>query len=62
MVLSHGITQWHLHLSLVVEVHSIDNLLLSVLHDLPDGAADHVTGWKGSDGQTVSFACPRIQK
>jgi len=62
MVLRHDITQWRLHLSLVVEVHRIDNLLLSVLHDLPDGASDHVTGWQGSDGQAVSFPCPRIRK
>ena len=41
----------------MVEVHSIDNLLLSVFDYLPDGATDHVSSWKGSDGQAVPFPC-----
>lgn len=46
-----------LHFSFVVEVHSINNLLLSVLHNFPNRASDHVTSWKRSDGETVSFPC-----
>ena len=45
------------HLSFVVEVHRVNNLLLPILHNLPDGPSDHVTSRKWSDGQTMSFPC-----
>lgn len=45
------------HLSLMVEVHSINDLLLPVLHNFPNSASDHVTSGKRSDGKAVSFPC-----
>ena len=42
-------------LLLVVVVHSVDDVLLPVLHNLPDGPADHVTGWDGSHRQSLHF-------
>lgn len=50
----------HLHLPLVVEIHSIDDLFLSVLHYFPYSATDHVTRRKWGDGQTVTFSCSLI--
>lgn len=50
------------HLSLVVEVHSINNLLLPILHNFPNSASNHVTSWKRSDGETMPFPCQVIKK
>lgn len=45
------------HFSLMVEVNSINNLLLAILHNFPNGASNHVTGRKWSDGKAVPFPC-----
>ena len=46
-----------LPLFLVVIVDGVNNLLLSVFHDLPDRSADHVTGRQRSDLYAVTFTC-----
>ena len=40
-------------LFLVVVVHSVHDVLLAVLHDLPDGAADHVASRERRHGQSL---------
>lgn len=45
------------HFSLVVEVHSVNNLLLSILHNFPNCSSDHVTSWERGDGKAVTFSC-----
>lgn len=47
----------YLHFSLVVEVHSINNFLLPILDNFPNGSSNHVSSWKRSDGKTVSLPC-----
>ena len=42
---------------LVVEVNCVHDVLLALLDDLPDGAADHVAGGEGGDGDALAFAC-----
>ena len=42
-------------LLLVVVVHSVDNVLLPILHNLPDGPADHVASRDGGHRQTLHF-------
>lgn len=46
-----------LHFSFVVKVHSVNNLLLSIFNNFPNGPSDHVTSWKGCDGEAVTFTC-----
>jgi len=43
-------------LSLVVVVDGVDDVLLAVFDDLPDGATDHVTGWDRGDAQAFALA------
>ena len=43
-------------LLLVVEVDGVDDVLLAVLDDLPDGAADHVAGGHGGEGDALALA------
>lgn len=45
------------HFSLVVKVHSVNNLLLSILHNFPNCSPNHVTRWERGDGKTVTFSC-----
>jgi len=41
---------------LVVVVDSVDNVLLAVLEDPPDGAPDHVPGGDGRDDEALALA------
>ena len=43
-------------LFLVVVVHSVDNVLLPVLDNLPDGAPHHVARRQRGDGQPLALA------
>ena len=51
-----------LHFSLVVKVHSIYNFLLPILDNLPNGASNHVSSWKRSDGKTMPLSCRYMEK
>lgn len=55
--LKKGITDECLHFSFVVKVHSVNNLLLSILHNFPNCPSNHVTSWERGDGKTMSFSC-----
>jgi len=43
-------------LSFVIVIDGVDNVLLAVLDDLPDGASDHVTRRNWGNAQTFALA------
>ena len=43
-------------LFLVIVVHGVDNVLLPILDNLPDGPPDHVTRRQSCDSETLTLA------